>query len=462
MNLAERIRWSRGLRVPGRLITGEELALGADALATELVERGLAGKRVAVLADRHATVITAIVGVLDAGAIVVPLDPHAPPERLAAQVSRVEPDAWIVEAGARHAIARGEVLELDGVWPTRPSRGHARQALDPDGPCSIYFTSGSTGAPRAILGRLAGIAHHIDWEIGYLPVLDTARGAILHATTYDAYLCDWLVPLLAGGIACAPAERGQVHDAARLCEWLAREEIDLLHCTPSLFRSLLAQPAAARLGALRHVLLAGEVVRNDDLARARDVLHASVRLVNLYGPTEATFVKTYHEISDVDLARPVPIGRPMPGVTVDVVDGEIAITSPYGALGYVGEPELTAQKWRGQTYFTGDRGAWNPDGTLAFLGRRDRQVKILGARVDLDEVEALLCRCPGVVDAAALPVEGDVALQAFVVLAPGTEVAEVRRAAVAHLTAAMRLARLTAVDALPRTTSGKLDRRALG
>lgn len=454
-------RGQLAVRTPSRSVTYGELADGARAVARALCGRGLTGARIAITASDHVSVITALLGVLEAGAVVAPLSPHASPERAAAQRAKIRPAATIID----EASPRGEsglILELSGArLVTAGPSAAPPAALDPDGPCSIYFTSGSTGAPRAILGRLAGIDHHIAWEVGYLGEATCARGAIVHAATYDAYLPDVLVPLCAGGVACAPAARELVLDPAALCAWLAREEITLLHATPSLFRSLLAHPAARDLPSLRAVLLAGEIVRPADVIAAREVLGPHVRLVNLYGPTEATLVKLHHEITVADTERPVPIGEPMPGVQVALEDGQIVISSPYGALGYLDEPALSAEKWRGSACLTGDYGAWNPDGTLAFLGRRDRQVKILGARVDLDEVEALLCQTSGIVEAAVIPAEDHVALFGYVVLAPETALSDVRRAALAKLAPAMRLARLTPVPALPRTSSGKIDRRAL-
>jgi acyl-coenzyme A synthetase/AMP-(fatty) acid ligase len=296
--------------------------------------------------------------------------------------------------------------------------------------------------------------------------------------SYDAYLPDVLVPLCAGGVACAPDPRDAA-DPARLCAWLERAEITLLHCVPSLLRDLLACPEAGRLRGLRHVLLAGEVVRPADIRAARRVLGAGVRLFNLYGPTEATLVKLHHEIAGEDLERPaIPIGVPMPGVTVHLHDddgrpcapgetGQIAIQSRYGSLGYLGEPELTRARFLDaadgsgeQIYLTGDYGSRLPDGTLMFHGRRDRQIKLLGARVDLDEVEAILGGCDGVVDAAVIVVD-DLVLYGFVTLAGGTAIARVREQATQRLPPASRLARLTPLDALPRTASGKIDRRRL-
>lgn len=473
------------LRTASREATYGELREGARRVAGRLDELA-PGSRVAILSRDHVVVVSAILGALEAGCAFAPLDLATAGKRLPALLAALACDAIVVDAATRPLVpplARAPaILELEraGAAPAPPSRTAVSpgRGRDPDAMCSIYFTSGSTGTPRAIAGRACGIDHHIAWEIERLGLDRSVRGAVLHAMSYDAYLPDVLVPLCAGGIACAPDPRDAA-DPARLCAWLERAEITLLHCVPSLFRDLLACPEAERLGSLRHVLLAGEVVRPADVRAARRVLGDGVRLFNLYGPTEATLVKLHHEITGEDLERPaIPIGVPMPGVTVHLLDdrgrpcapgetGQIAIQSRYGSLGYLGEPELTRARFLAapdgsgeQVYLTGDYGSRLPDGTLLFHGRRDRQIKLLGARVDLDEVEAILGACDGVVDAAVV-VAGDLVLYGFVTLAAGATLARVREQALQRLAPASRLARLTPLAAFPRTPSGKLDRRRL-
>jgi len=473
------------LRTATREATYGELLDGAGRVAGWL-DALPPGSRVAILSSDHVVVVAAMLGALEAGCAFAPLDLSTVGKRLPALLGALACDAIVVDASTRPSIPPldrppamlelGRDLEAAAPPPRRsatPGRGR-----DPDAMCSIYFTSGSTGVPRAIAGRLCGIDHHVAWEIERLGLDRSVRGAVLHSMSYDAYLPDVLVPMCAGGIACAPDPRDAV-DPARLCAWLERAEITLLHCVPSLFRALLACPAAARLGGLRHVLLAGEVVRPTDVRAAKQVLGGAARLFNLYGPTEATLVKLHHEITAEDLERPaIPIGVPMPGVTVHVLDedgrpgapgriGQIAIQSRYGSLGYLGEPELTRARFldapdgSGESiYLTGDYGCMLPDGALAFHGRRDRQIKLLGARVDLDEVEAILGACDGVVDAAVVVI-GDVVLHGFVTLSSGATIARVREQAMQRLPPSARLARLVRLDALPRTPSGKIDRRRL-
>jgi acyl-coenzyme A synthetase/AMP-(fatty) acid ligase len=447
--IAREARGRVALRTPAGETTFGELLDRSDRFAGALAARGCGpGDRVAIESRDHAAIVAALLGCWKAGCVAAPIDLGRRERQLAA------------------LRCRATASELTGAG--EPAlREHA---ADPEAACSIYFTSGSTGAPRAIVGRLAGIDHHIGWELAFLDAGPATRGAIIHAPTYDAHLPDALVPLCAGGVACAPPPG---LDPARLCAWLADEAITLLHCVPSLFRALVA--CRPRLPALAHVLLAGEAVRPADVRDARAVLGDRVRLVNLYGPTEATLVKLHHAIADTD--DPVPIGTPMPGVTVHLLDaerrpvpagelGEIAIQSRFGSHGYLDEPELTRARFvpapdgSGEPmYLTGDYGSRLPGGALAFHGRRDRQIKLCGARVDLDEVEAILGSCDGVVEAAVIA--DDSVLRGFVVLAAATPIARVRAQAGERLAPAMRLAWLTELDALPRTASGKLDRHRI-
>lgn len=419
------------LRVPDGEYTYGELERRRRCVAAALPGHG----RVAIVTRDHAWITPALLGALSAGWAYAVLEPG---ERVVDQVARLGCSTILDDAAL---VALRDESDAD--------RG------EPEAMGSIYFTSGSTGAPRAIAGRVRGIDHHIGWELAFLRSDAGLRGAIVHAPTYDAYLPDVLVPLCAGGVACVPPT-GLATDPAAMCRWLEASAITVLHCVPSVFRALVSCPDSSRLLALRHVFLAGEVVRPADVVAARAV--TSARLVNLYGPTEATLVKLFHEITDDDL-HDIPIGRPMPGVSVTLIDGQIAITSPYGALGYLDEPALTAEKFLpGGTYLTGDYGAYRDDGQLLFRGRRDRQVKLLGARVDLDEVEAIVGACSGVAEVVIVADASSTILQGAVVLDGSVPLSTIRAEVAQRLSPAMRLARLREVKELPRTTSGKLDR----
>lgn len=459
------------IRERDRETSFEDLARAARRVAGALQLRALrAGSRVAIATSGHRELLSGILGVVGSGHIYVALDLAQSDVRLLAQLGASRPVVAIVDDEGRRRLQ--EITPGISVLALGDEEG-ALDAADPDAPCSIYFTSGSTGAPRAILGRLSGIDHHVAWEIEALSIDRAVRGAIVHAPSYDAYLPDVLVPLCAGGIAIAPPDRGVLADAHRFATWLLAAEITLLHCTPSYFRVLLEANAARDLRALVHVVLAGEVVRPIDIERARDVLGDKVALWNLYGPSEATLVKLHHRITEDDArAERVPIGRPMPGVTVHVLDaadtpgrddevGQIAIQSAFASHGYLDEPDVTAARFRpvgGETmYLTGDYGRRRPDGAFEFHGRRDRQLKLLGARIDLDEIEAIVLACEGVTEAAAITDRGATAVFVFVTT-NGVSIGEIRARAMARLSPAMRVAKISASSELPRTASGKIDR----
>lgn len=287
---------------------------------------------------------------------------------------------------------------------------------------------------------------------------------------------DLFVPLCAGGTAFAPP-RDVVADTHRFIAWLAGNEISLLHCTPSRWRELLAETSLASATSLRHVLLAGEIVRAADVTATHSLFGERVQLWNLYGPTEATLVKLHHRIRIDDASRPsIPIGRAMPGASVRIVDdnggtcatgtvGEIAIRSPFASHGYLDEPELNARRFHADgsgevEYLTGDLGAIDADGLVSFHGRRDRQIKLNGARVDVDEVEAIFASCAGVIESAVVPDADHTALFAFLVC-DRSSLPSIRTEAAARLSGAMRVARVAHCDSLPRTASGKIDRGAL-
>ena len=474
--VAEQRRTAVALRTPRRDVTFTQLVDGAREIAAALDEAGVAPHaRVLIAARDQAIVAAAMLAVLGRGGVIVPIDPIAGGERTARMLAKAQIAAYVVdtEQDARFARDRTPRIVRDEL---AVARSHPLDARDPDAPCSIYFTSGSTGAPRAILGRAIGIDHHIAWEIAALHLDSTTRGAINHAVSYDAYLPDLLAPICAGGTAYAPPPEVAA-EPARFVAWLAGHQITLLHTTPSRWRELLACEEACSLASLRHVVLAGEVVRPSDISASRARLGDQVELWNLYGPTEATLVKLHHRIlhSDAD-RRSVPIGRPMPGVTVHLLDeagdpvapgatGQIAIKSRYAAHGYVDEPEVTARKFftaaDGEIlYLTGDLGSLAPDGTYLFHGRRDRQLKLYGARVDLDEIETILANSPGVIEAAAVVDRDHTAVFAFVTT-DSTPMTAIRTHAAASLSAAMRVARIDRIAELPRTPSGKIDRTAL-
>src|SRR5215212_310507 len=354
----------------GRRLTYGELERESNRLGNYLRAGGVGrGTMVGLLMEEPSQIITGILGVLKAGAVFVPLDPTFPDGRLQVMSAQVQPAWYVTESRHLEKLSRlrGEnskparVICLDGTdggteasYGSYEESGATGVAADPEAPCSVYFTSGSTGKPKAILGRLKGIDHFIRWEIAAVGAGPGTHVSQLSSPSFDGFLKDAFVPLCSGGVVCAPESRDILLDPSRLIDWLDVEQIEVLHCVPSIFRSLISHGLNSQyFEAMKYVGLAGEQLYPADVKRWMDVFGERIKLLNLYGPTETTVLKSCHVVQPSDVARSsVPIGKPVKGAAMMVVDqygqpcspgdvGEIYIRTPYRALGYYREPELT-------------------------------------------------------------------------------------------------------------------------
>jgi amino acid adenylation domain-containing protein len=505
---ADRFRDSVAVDNGRRRVTYGELEAKAGRLGGALSALGIArGSIVGLFTDDTIEIIAAMLGVLKAGGVFCPLDPTFPDGRLRVMAEGVSP-AWYVTESRHLAKLRGAA---EGVAPAAkflvvddaPPAGDDADVLylsderfggasvpaaepDPDAPCSIYFTSGSTGRPKAILGRLKGIDHYVRWEIKALGVGPGTRVTQLTSPSFDGFLKDAFVPLCAGGTVCAPESRDVVLDAARLVDWLDVEQIELLHCVPSVFRSIINQGLNADyFGALKWAVLVGEPLYPSDVKRWMDVFGTRVRLWNIYGTTETSIVKLSYEIKAEDVERPtIPIGKPIRGAAVMLLDqhgqpcgvgdvGEIYIRTPYRSHGYYNQPELTREVFVQNPFNddpadllqrTGDFGRLLGDGNLELLGRRDQQVKVRGVRVELGEIENLLRGHEAVADVAVVDrddAEGNKFLVAYVTMSNGTRAEELRPYLTERLPETMLPSAFVQLEKMPRTLNGKVDRKAL-
>ncbi|MYS79147.1 non-ribosomal peptide synthetase [Embleya scabrispora] len=474
-----------------------ELDQRVDAVAAELYRCGARGASVvAVLAGDRAELTAALLAVLRLGGVVVPLDVGTRPDRLGWMLREADPDLLVVGADdgdlaedVRDTCDRATLVDL-GTVKDRPGNDYPPHVPAPDDPCYLFFTSGSTGRPKGILGRLSAVDHYIRWEAELLGAGPQWRVGQLISPAFDAVLRDLLLPLSVGATVCVPAEDVRL-DPVALCRWLDRERIDLIHCVPSVFRALAGAIDTVRPGfeALKCVALSGERVLPADAAGWFDRFGERIRLLNLYGPSETTMTKTFHFVTAADArGRSVPIGRPMPDTVVLLLDergrevppgrvGEIHLRTAYRSLGYHRRPQETERAFIADptrpgddevVYRTGDFARLLLDGTLDFLGRRDRQVKVGGVRVELDGVEQLLREDPSVAEAAVVSVEPDDAppyLCAFVETGTGTDPEELRSRLSEHLRAHLPDGAIPGVivplEFIPRTISGKIDRKAL-
>lgn len=473
----------------GTQLTYGELQARARVLARQLAARaGSPGAAVAVLVEDRIEVVVALLACLEAGTVFCAIDPRLPEKRLAEMLTIAAPGLFLVEpphAGlARRLVPGAEQLSPGAAADPAPQELPA--TWDEEAACYLCFTSGSTGTPKAIAGNRRGLNHFLDWEIQALHLGQGARVSQLMTPSFDAFLRDILAPLCVGGTLCIPEEADIVMDAPRLVRFLHEQQVDLVHCVPSVFRSLLGEPlTASTFPRLRHIVMAGEPLLAADVGRWYDVFGERVQLVNLYGTSETTMAKFSYFVSPADRGRQViPAGRPMEGVSALLLDargrpvaaglvGEIYIRTPFRLLGYYRQPELTAevfvpdpvQKDSGALlHRTGDFGRLSASGELEVLGRRDQQVKVRGVRVELAEIENLLRRHEAVRDAIVMAREdslGNNFLCVYVVLARELSVGVLREHLAELLPATHLPSSFVVMESFPRTVSGKVDRKAL-
>ncbi|MFD7699358.1 amino acid adenylation domain-containing protein, partial [Streptomyces caelestis] len=468
-------------------LTYGELDRASGALAARLCARGVRpGDLVGLLTEPGADTVVGVVGVLRAGAGWVPLDPEHPRARLTDQLTRT---------GASTVVCHSPTLRLAGtltgvraVAVDDPSDddGRAAAAPDPGAIAYVVFTSGSTGRPKAVPVTHRAMENYLDWAVGTFGYGPDDRLAQTASPCFDASVRQLLAPLMAGGTVVT-VPRHLLRDPELLLAHVERARVTVWSSVPTLWERLLsaAEARAARgvepvdLSALRWVHVGGEALPVEHVRRWFDLFGSGTRIANLYGPTETTVNATCHVIGarPGDEVRRLPIGRSAAGALLEVVDadgavcgageaGELLIAGVGLTPGYLGEPELTARAFtmRGgrRWYRSGDRVRRSADGVLEFLGRLDDQVKVRGNRVEPGEVEAALQTCPGVGRAVVLAHEGR--LLAFVTPRRGAEppvAGEVRRHLAGLLPSYMIPARITSVDALPLTGTGKVDRSAL-
>ncbi len=430
------------IQVGNRSITYAELSARAGQICAVLRATGTPRRPVvAVLTEDKAALIAAILGILQADGIFVPLDPRYPVHRLQTMLSTARPDVLIMQreltsigsAAAPPSCLQWLLDELEGrkKMPRRDgidartenSAPSARPTNLPDDVGYIYFTSGSTGAPKAIAGSLNGLLHFIRWEADALYASESIRVSQLTPPSFDPFLRDVFLPLSLGGTLCIPPDWETILDARKLIDWIDDAAVTVIHATPSLFRAILNQaPSRSQFPSLRYVVLAGETLFPEDVRKWSSIFGERIQLLNLYGPTETTLAKFFHFVSpSYTEGHTVPVGKPIPGTEVLLLNealrpcspgtpGEVCIRTRFRSHGYYGQPDLSREKFvrnpcnpddaEDLVYRSGDLGRLLPNGDLELLGRRDHQVKIRGVRIELEEVEKFLRAHPEVADCA--------------------------------------------------------------
>ncbi|MGW6741571.1 non-ribosomal peptide synthetase [Streptomyces sp. NPDC055025] len=455
-------------------VTYRELDHEADAVADLLVRGGVRkGSLVAVENDGTFRSIAALLGVWRASCAVMPLDSAVTEARRRKMMESAAPAAVIV-AGEPREQDRIQLMPTAG---TTPADG---TAPGPGG--YVFFTSGSTGEPKAVAGTAEGLGHFVAWQRDAFGIGPGDRFGQSTRWSFDVMLREVCTPLVSGATLCLPGLRSP--DARRVFAFARGQRVTVMHVVPSLVRRWLlsAEPDRTTVRSLRLTFFAGEPLDGALVRQWRERVSPASEVVNLYGPTETTLAKFHQRVPlDVDDGS-LPVGAPLPGCEAALFvpgawdlpaqgePGEIVLRTPYRSAGYLHAPTpFTPNPFRDDDpldllYRTGDRGTFDDSGRLRVLGRMDDQVKVRGVRIALSEVTRALEAVPGVVQASVVDhrVEGMTELFAYVVsAAAGLTAGHLRRAVGDSLPAAAVPHAIAVLDELPLLPNGKIDRSEL-
>ena len=466
----------------GRHITYETLWRKATQAAQHLRRHGVReDSPVCILIPRSTTLPIVALGILIAGAGVLPLDIDAPAARVRTIWSaagrpvivhgQVDPDLLPAEATSLHAddLLHGTVAEATPLG-----------RIAPESLAYVMFTSGSSGNPKGVMISHDAIINRLDWMQRHFGLKHGQRVLQKTPVTFDVCIWELFWPLREGGCLILAAH-GEERDPDRLRKRLAGEQIEIVHFVPSMLSAFLRWQGSADLDALRDIVCSGEALTPEQVSNLRR--QAAARITNLYGPTEAAIDATAWACGSADDTNSIPIGHPIDRVTCRVLDSRLARVALYApgelyiggvavARGYLGQAALTAQAFQpdpysdncgARLYRTGDLVRLRSDGALLFLGRKDHQLKVRGIRLEPAEVEAVLSAYPSVDEAAVQlhPASTGMLVAHIATRNADLDLNDLRAHAGRYLPAVLVPGRFLPTTTLPRSSSGKISRKDL-
>jgi amino acid adenylation domain-containing protein len=439
---------------------------------------------VAIMMERGVHLLPALYGVLKAGGAYLPLDPDYPDDRIRHILAEAKVRCVLCD---RDYLPRLTALGVPAIcladFDLGPYSSDPLDVdIDPRSAAYVIYTSGSTGLPKGVQNEHRGICNLLCWMQDEYRL--TADDRVLQKTpyTFDVSLPELFWPLHVGALVVF-ADPGGHRDAGYLVNVIRQERITTTSFVPTMLRLFLDHPEAGTCVSLTRILAAGEALVGDLRRRFRTTL-PTTGLLNLYGPTEAAVYVTHWDCGPESPYGVVPIGRPLANTQIHVLDaelrpvpigvkGELYIGGVQVARGYVGRDDLTRERFindpfssEGRLYKSGDLSRWLPDGSIAYLGRTDSQIKLRGLRIELGEIEEVISMHPDVAQCVVVVRElsdMDRRLVAYLIAAEGAalDIDAVRKHVASKVPDYMIPAHLQVVAEFPTTSSGKIDRKRL-
>jgi len=463
-----------------KTLTYRELNEKANQLGHLLEEKGAGSDRViAIMTERSVEMIIGVLSILKAGSAYLPIDPSLPEDRINYMLDICNIKILLTQRRFENKIKfKGQIMDLEDSKIYKCSSLNLTQRNNSNDLAYIIFTSGTTGNPKGVMIEHQSISNTIQWRKKEYKLDSKDNVLQLFSYSFDGFLTSFFTPIVSGAKVILPNEE-EAKDPIAIKNLIAFFKITHFICVPILFHVILENLTPEEAKSLKVVTLAGDKISEKTLAKSKEV-NEGLEIVNEYGPTESSVATTIYR--NLDMYRVSTIGKPITNTRVYIVDnyqnlqpvgipGELCISGNGLARGYLNMPDLTNKKFIPnpfmhceKMYRTGDLVKWLPDGNIEFLGRIDDQVKILGYRIELHEIEARLLEMESVNDAVVLVREDDnesKCLCAYITSNERLEYQQIRKHLLTTLPDYMVPSYYVQLDRLPVTSSGKVDRKAL-
>ncbi|MCR5460084.1 MAG: non-ribosomal peptide synthetase [Acetatifactor sp.] len=464
-----------------------EVKAQAGKIQNWIVRQGMEpGTSIALIIKDRELMIAGILGVLFARCVFVPFEHDMPSKVISEMMALAKIETILTDdLDLASEIGKGDDTRFDVNGLLKNDEIESSLTVmeySGEDPIYAYFTSGTTGRPKAILGQNKGLAHFIGWESKKIGSTNQ-RVSQLTSPSHDPFLRDIFLPFFINGTICIPKNKAVILDGKALVRWIQASEINVIHCTPSLLNhALLACDSSVAVRNLRFLFLAGEKLTARLVDKCFDTLRGNYAIENLYGPTETTMAKLCYDVSEEDRNKEnIPIGKPIDDTECYILDddlrpceqGEIYIRTSYGTLGYVNNDELNHKAFirnpfdcqdKVLLYRTGDLGRISPDGNIEYLGRKDRQRKIRGNRVELSYVEEQIERIDGVRKCVVTyndSTTGKEFLAAYIISNENYSGKRISDELLRRMPSYMVPAHYVFMDEFPMTANMKIDEKAL-